>query len=245
MSLAPQAAPLASTPSLTEPNHQIADLSARCTSFLQNFDSWVLARRKQLVDKKAEHIKVTTDLKESQNQIKSEIEAYKGKQSDLQRAYEKERQEAEQMKSEVARLKAEKEDRGLTKEELMDRVRDKRDEIRRRREELARKQEARDHRQGKSQPELDCYIEKLAMTVNGIDQGVLEFVFTHINSTDWMEEYSFTLDIRKGRYKVTECNPPIAKLDELLEFVNTSKEFYTFLKLMRRGFTEAAKKNGK
>ncbi|KAJ3016079.1 kinetochore-associated Ndc80 complex subunit spc25 [Thoreauomyces humboldtii] len=268
MSLAPSAFPSGSLPPATPGHHrtarshqhagsapgvgssseavnpQITEISAQCASFVTNFDAWVASSRRELQETKRTHIKTTGELREERIRVEAQIEACKNKQSDLQRLHEKERQEAENLEAEVVELKSQKVDRDLTREELVNRIKDRRQEIRRRREELARKAEALQARQNKLNPELQCYMDKLAMTVNSVEQDVLEFVFTHINSAHWNEEYRFTLDIRRSRYEVTECEPPISDLDKLVDFVNGSrKEFYTFLKLMRRSFTQTAKQN--
>jgi hypothetical protein len=40
---------------------------------------------------------------------------------------------------------------------------------------------------------------------------------------------------------VTRCEPAIPKVDDLLIWLNATRDFYTFLKLMRKGFMELAK----
>ncbi|KND01885.1 uncharacterized protein SPPG_03673 [Spizellomyces punctatus DAOM BR117] len=239
MSLAPNSLP---PPSVNlDTDHQLSELTTRCASFLKRFDAWVLAKKKEMSDEKLAHIKIIDELKEKESQTKTQIEVYKGKESDLQRAYEKERQEAEDMEAEVTDLRIQKDERDATRDELMDRVQAMKNDIRRRREELNKKREARLNQHKRIQPELECFMNKLAMDVRGLQTDMLKFVFTHVHPQDWEKEYTFSIDVRRNDYQVVECNPAVSNLDELVEWLNKTRDFYTFLKMMRRSFVELAK----
>ncbi|TPX72747.1 hypothetical protein SpCBS45565_g00349 [Spizellomyces sp. 'palustris'] len=260
MSLAPNSLP---PPSVNlDTDHQLSELTTRCASFLRRFDAWVLAKKKEMSEEKSAHVKTIDELKEKESQTKTQIEVYKGKESDLQRAYEKERQEAEEMEAEVTELRIQKDERDATRDELMDRVQAMRNDIRRRREELNKKREARLNQHKRIQPELECFMNKLAMDVRGLQSmepyfsvfvacwntyavpvvaDMLKFVFTHVHPQDWEKEYTFSIDVRRNDYQVVECNPAVTNLNELVEWLNKTRDFYTFLKMMRRSFFELAK----
>ncbi|KAJ3155334.1 kinetochore-associated Ndc80 complex subunit spc25 [Geranomyces michiganensis] len=231
----------------TNGNVQLANISARTAAFLASFDPWVADQRRRMAERKAEHGRHVTELRDKKRHLENVIEECQHKHSELHRASKKDLSEAAALQSEIAALQSDKNERDLAKEDLLDRVRDRRDELRRRREELHRKRTDRLTRASRRRPELECYQEKLAMTVNRNGDEALEFVFTHLNAADWTQQARFTIDVGRSIYRVTECEPPLANLNELVDYVNKTREtrgsggFYTFLKLMRAGFAKLAK----
>ena len=53
----------------------------------------------------------------------------------------------------------------------------------------------------KNGPELAFWEEHLAMKIEGVKEDVLQIVYSHISETDWMREYSFTVDLSERDYK--------------------------------------------
>lgn len=43
--------------------------------------------------------------------------------------------------------------------------------------------------------------EHLAMKLEGVRADVLRIVYSHISESDWMREYSFTIDLSERDYK--------------------------------------------
>ena len=89
----------------------------------------------------------------------------------------------------------------------------------------------------------------------------IEFKFTHVDPNNWDRVFTFVVDVREPKvykcafsfYKkktkvclnqrkiVTRCEPALPKVEYLLIWLNATRDFYTFLKLMRKGFMELAK----
>jgi kinetochore protein Spc25 len=91
------------------------------------------------------------------------------------------------------------------------------------------------------------------MKIEGVKEDVLRIVYSHISETDWMREYSLTIDLSERDYKgatrpncsltlVIECKPSISQLDELVQKLNRTREFFEFLKWMRQAFKEQSSK---
>jgi len=85
------------------------------------------------------------------------------------------------------------------------------------------------------------------MKLEGVREDVLRIVYTHIYETDWTKECSFTVDLSERNYKgmkvyelrlsiVLDCKPPLHNLEELVEQLNDTREFFDFLKWMRQTF---------
>ncbi|KAI8818038.1 uncharacterized protein EV422DRAFT_508574 [Fimicolochytrium jonesii] len=238
---------------------RIAELAARCTAFVGKVDAWVGEKRRAVGEVRRGFGERCQGMKESEEELRRQIELLKSKQTELQRAQERERQETLEIQTELANLQQRRDERDHVREDLLERIRDRRDEIRRRKEELNRTRLAREQQQSKSRPELECFEDKLAMEVRSIENDVLEFIFTHINPNDWDQEFTFTLDLHRGRYQVISCNPPLpapttpstntasagqqlttapqpTSMADLVQFLTQTGDFHAFLKLVRRAF---------
>jgi kinetochore protein Spc25, fungi type len=61
----------------------------------------------------------------------------------------------------------------------------------------------------KNGPELSFWEEHLAMKIEGVKEDVLRIVYSHISETDWMREYSFTVDLSERDYRGAALDEPI------------------------------------
>ncbi|KAJ3053239.1 kinetochore-associated Ndc80 complex subunit spc25, partial [Rhizophlyctis rosea] len=251
----PQTAPFA-TPSaaaaklVSTPGHHVSvptgcqpleDLRAQCAAFLPKFDAWMSARRREIEERRVEHSKACDSLTDTETELRKQIETYKNKQSELQLVCEKERQEASNLESEVINLKSQKDEQDTYRADIEGRIRAVTADIARQREDLRRAREARQLRQTEDRPELELYQDKLAMEIVGIHTDLLEFKFTHVNDQRWDEIYSFSLDVSRKEYEVVSCSPQITDLNKLVKWLNDSRDFYAFLKAMRKAFSDYAK----
>jgi len=91
------------------------------------------------------------------------------------------------------------------------------------------------------------------MKLEGVKEDVLRIVFSHAYETDWTRECSFTVDLSERDYKgiyhpngtdlvVIECKPMLKNLEDLVQKLNESREFFEFLKWMRQAFKQNALK---
>lgn len=106
----------------------------------------------------------------------------------------------------------------------------------------------------KNGPELAFWEEHLAMKLEGVKDDVIRIVYNHVNESDWMREYSFTINLTERDYKgggfhsstansiVIECRPMLSNLDELVRQLNETREFFEFLKWMRQAFKRQSMK---
>ncbi|KAF0445450.1 kinetochore protein Spc25 [Gigaspora margarita] len=90
-------------------------------------------------------------------------------------------------------------------------------------------------------PELSIFTNKLALTMDRVQDDMINFTFTCIYDNNSSRSCCFTIDVGKTKYKVIECNPMLEELDELVSQLNTSRDFFSFLKKMRQGFRKYAK----
>ncbi|CAG8547973.1 2692_t:CDS:2 [Dentiscutata heterogama] len=89
-------------------------------------------------------------------------------------------------------------------------------------------------------PELGIFTNKLALTMESVRDDVINFIFTCIYENNSSRSCYFTIDVGETEYKVIECNPMVEELDKLVSQLNTSRDFFSFLKKMRQGFRKHA-----
>lgn len=68
------------------------------------------------------------------------------------------------------------------------------------------------------------------------------FVFTRINEQDWDQEYTITVDVSQHDYAVADCNPSLPELPSLIRYLNDTRDFYGFIKKVRKAFKDQSKK---
>ncbi|CAG8484957.1 11320_t:CDS:2 [Dentiscutata erythropus] len=90
-------------------------------------------------------------------------------------------------------------------------------------------------------PELSIFTNKLALTMESVRDDVINFTFTSIYDDNSSRSCYFTIDVGETKYKVIECNPMVEELDKLVSQLNTSRDFFSFLKKMRQEFRKNAK----
>ncbi|RKO82859.1 chromosome segregation protein Spc25-domain-containing protein [Blyttiomyces helicus] len=212
-----------------------------CVEFQARFDEWFAMKKRALAEDKAAHLKKCHEIKETQAQLKKQIELQNAKVLELQITCEKEGEEVAAANSEREELKLSSEERVEQKMELLAQRRELARELHRRKEELQRKRQAQLDKHNELEPELQGFVQHLALELKCPEPDVVQFIFTHVNERNWEKEYSFSVDFSTRTYRVTSCVPILPNLDRLLAWVNTSRDFYSFLKEMRKEFAEYAK----
>lgn len=64
----------------------------------------------------------------------------------------------------------------------------------------------------------------------------MKFVFTKIDKDDWNRECSFFLDVSQNDYQILNCNPALDNIESLNKELNVNRDFYQFLKVIRKEF---------
>ncbi|KAJ3133949.1 kinetochore-associated Ndc80 complex subunit spc25 [Physocladia obscura] len=104
---------------------------------------------------------------------------------------------------------------------------------------LAAAEATRAEQAKRNAPELAFYQDKLGLAIKSTKKNILHFVYTNIDKKDYAREFSFVLDVSKGsEYRLVECTPAIPSISEAMTFLNSSRDFFRFLKEMRREFSE-------
>ncbi|KAF8508519.1 chromosome segregation protein Spc25-domain-containing protein [Gautieria morchelliformis] len=94
---------------------------------------------------------------------------------------------------------------------------------------------------GHQEPELRALESKLHLTVEGVQKDVLLVSFTHIDPSDESRDFSVVVDVSDPVYKVPTSSPMIPTLPLLLAELNETREFYKFIKKVRKAFIQLAR----
>lgn len=93
-------------------------------------------------------------------------------------------------------------------------------------------------------PELDFWQDYLCLRIEGAGrEDRLKFVFSHLLEKDWEAEAWFELGTASRDYDIVRSRPKLDReaLDHELDLLNQDRDFGSFLKRMRKLFTEALK----
>eukprot|EP00053_Salpingoeca_punica_P022701 m.215100 g.215100 ORF g.215100 m.215100 type:complete len:224 (+) comp39435_c0_seq1:122-793(+) len=79
----------------------------------------------------------------------------------------------------------------------------------------------------------------LGLRFERVDDSVMRFVFTNVDSHDQSREFTFTTRVcADGLYALEACQP-VVKSSDLLEELNKSNDFSKFAREMRKRFAES------
>ncbi|KAF9348600.1 kinetochore-associated Ndc80 complex subunit spc25 [Mortierella sp. NVP85] len=154
----------------------------------------------------------------------------------------KEKTEASQLSKMVQDLTAQHDDMKQKHEALMDQVATLRREVKAKREAKIAFKKALEQQALKNKPELASFESVLALRIVGVKEDQIGFVFTRINELDWEQEYSITVDVSQHEYAVAECSPMLPDLSSLVRYLNDTRDFYGFIKKVRKAFKDMTKK---
>ncbi|KAI8609658.1 chromosome segregation protein Spc25-domain-containing protein [Chytriomyces sp. MP71] len=205
--------------------------------FVDACDGWMADLLACIRDSKAAHVQRLADAGDEAESVAHAIEATKTTTEQMARA---ENADAAELR------KKEEEDASLNAKyaALQDEEHAKADEVARITRELnacKQKLQAALHNREmvctKHNPDLKAYQENMSMVISAVSKNILRFTYTHINQKNWEQEYSFVLDVSEGKqYKIMDCIPPLPGRERMLKFLNDSRDFYRFLKEMRKAF---------
>ena len=91
---------------------------------------------------------------------------------------------------------------------------------------------------------VSLYESRLGLRFVTIDRQI-RFIFTQVDAAEPLREFSFALttaaDADQGEYNVFDCQPPVARLPQLLSQLNATTDLNSFVKAMRQEFCQLAR----
>ncbi|KAJ3219448.1 hypothetical protein HDU67_001279 [Dinochytrium kinnereticum] len=207
-----------------------------CSAFLQSYDGWIAEKKDSILNVKAAYQAKAAEQKEKHGELKSELDQLQNHMNGLRKAEERERIETMEMERMITELSQKYVSQVNLRGQLTTEIADLKKQIMVRSQTLEAAIARRENLARKVEPEIAFFESKMAMKIFSLKGEALRFSFTHINSKLWDEEYFFIVDVSQEVYKVLQCQPPIKDLDLLLNNLNRTRDFYLFLKDMRKAF---------
>lgn len=86
---------------------------------------------------------------------------------------------------------------------------------------------------------LRLYEKRLGLSMKKLNDDTLWVAFQFLNREN-IGEFSVTIKIENKSYYILKCTPKLLKIEDLLLDLNSSNDFSTFIKSLRRAFKEVA-----
>ncbi|EPX71194.1 kinetochore protein Spc25 [Schizosaccharomyces octosporus yFS286] len=212
------------------------DLKSKISNFNSIFDRFLQDERKQLLNNKNEHLKKLSNVYENQKNIEKTLDHLQAREQTYNELLEKERVEREATEQEIQTIQGKVEAMQKRKQTVLD-------EIERSRAVLTTKQQTKEELESSKRkqeqlnmPELQFWQDYLGLRMEGVHEEVIRFVFTNIDEKNWDRPFSFQINLSHIDYEVTHCRPLLPTLDNLVHKLNQSRDFYQFLRDIRKGF---------
>ncbi|KAG0234915.1 kinetochore-associated Ndc80 complex subunit spc25 [Mortierella sp. GBA43] len=207
-------------PALPTPQFDSDELSARAATFTNDVNVAIQKIRTKMAENTEQWVQDTAEA----------------------RALKKEKEEANAMSRIVQEYATQCEDMQQRRQVLQEQVAILRREVKAKREAKIALKKALEKQVLKNKPELASFESALALRIIGVREDHIGFVFTRINEQDWDQEYTITVDVSQHDYAVADCNPSLPELPSLIRYLNDTRDFYGFIKKVRKAFKDQSKK---
>ncbi|EPY53611.1 kinetochore protein Spc25 [Schizosaccharomyces cryophilus OY26] len=213
------------------------DLKSKISNFNSIFDRFLQDERKQLLNNRNEYLKEHSNIYENQKKTEKTLDHLRAREQSLNELLEKERVEREATEQEIQTIQGKADSMRKRRQTVVDEIERCRLVLTTKRQtkedldSLKRKQEQL------NMPELQFWQDYLGLRMEGVHEEVIRFVFTNIDEKDWNKPFSFQINLAQIDYKVTHCRPPVPNLDDLVNKLNQSRDFYQFLRDIRKSFS--------
>ncbi|KAL2912930.1 kinetochore-associated Ndc80 complex subunit spc25 [Polyrhizophydium stewartii] len=214
------------------------DLKPACLALMQRMDAWVLAKKKDLYEARTLYIKDVKELAARREELLKQLESVRNAETELSQTRERQDREQEEMEAVISELAQTKSARKAELDKLLSRIDSLSLEIAAKRRALEEKRREREIATQSLLPDLQVYQHLLAFDIVNQKPNLHRFVFTNIDQSSPRTEHWFELDSTNRAFRLTACKPSIPKADVMVEWLNSSRDLYSFIKAMRRAFVE-------
>ncbi|PWY98196.1 hypothetical protein BCV70DRAFT_201985 [Testicularia cyperi] len=220
-------------------NNAVFDFSsivATVKSFSHRFKAYTENAISNINDDKAEFDANRMEHRNQLRMLDREIEDAKAAQRELWDTIAHEREQDTSLRTRQQALQAQKASVTQRCNELQAEISELRQKLEIRKKAKEAQREKLKEQMDRNGPELRLLEAKTGCSVTPTKIGdQLKFTFNLMNPDDWSQECHYTIDVSSSRYKVISISPklPSTVLDPLVDELNTTRKFYTFVKKMR------------
>ncbi|KAI8320187.1 hypothetical protein GQ54DRAFT_298821 [Martensiomyces pterosporus] len=206
--------------------------------FTKRVDEMVQELKRLVRERKTDHDRQVAECAERQTRMSADMESLEKENSTILSALKSDLGEEDALSKTISSLQSKQRQaqdetstlaKGKSKLEL---------ELRRRQEAIAEKKLVLDAQAANNRPELEFFEEKMGISIVGGQKDLLTFVFTQISLSEPLRPFSIAVDLSQREYKVAKCNPELANLQAHVDWLNMSRDFFGFLKRIRREFSD-------
>ncbi|WVW85625.1 hypothetical protein I302_107663 [Kwoniella bestiolae CBS 10118] len=204
--------------------------------FLTAIDDYTLAAKTEIAARATDHVNSMRDLKAEREEMERRIHHEREREGEMLATLESERHTLTDLTSSLNHLESslhKVKDQSSSLESELNTIRK---EVTTERTEKDRQKARLNEMRKRDERELVELEDNIGFTVDGIRPDLLMMRFTLLDPSDPAREFSFLIDISKQDYTVPNCDPPIPNLLELVRQLNHDREFYTFIKRVRKAF---------
>ncbi|RIB25139.1 chromosome segregation protein Spc25-domain-containing protein, partial [Gigaspora rosea] len=225
----------------TKVDYNQENLKKKSKSFEENLSNYIVNAKKNMESKRHLWQNTITSNKGEITKLQEEIKLFEKIHKEFIKSLENEKKELSKIQMEITNLKLDESSKNEGIIVLKKRIEKVEGDIKQQREAIEVKRALLETQLSQNLPELSIFTNKLALTMDRVQDDMINFTFTCIYDNNSSRSCCFTIDVGETKYKVIECNPMLEELDELVSQLNTSRDFFSFLKKMRQGFRKYAK----
>ncbi|KAK3827433.1 MAG: chromosome segregation protein Spc25-domain-containing protein [Benniella sp.] len=229
-------------PTLPTPQFDSDELSARITTFTNDVNIGVQKIKAKITENTEQWVQETSELRGRNLELSEELKIATENEVKLAEALLKWKTEISLLSKAAQELTAQHDDMKQKHEAVIDQVATLRREVKAKREAKIAFKKALEQQALKNKPELASFESVLSLRIVGVQEDQIGFVFTRINELDWEQECSITVDVSQHEYAVAECSPILPGLSSLVRYLNDTRDFYGFIKRVRKAFKDMTKK---
>ncbi|XP_033106241.1 kinetochore protein Spc25-like [Anneissia japonica] len=175
--------------------------------------------------------------KESIQQLNENLQSLLNQAEVNKRIAEERKEELKKMKISIETSMKEMQETLLQKESTEGQLKIMTKEIEKEQELLVAQEKATHLRLQELRKATMFYKDRLAFSFKKIDGDHLQIVFTQINPNNTDQPYFFVVKVNSDKkYEVTDCQPAISNLDELICKLNETNNFSQFVITVRKAF---------
>ncbi|WRT68400.1 uncharacterized protein IL334_005376 [Kwoniella shivajii] len=205
-------------------------------AFLTAVDSYTLAARTEIAARATDHVVTMRELKAETEEMERRIQLEREREGDMLSTLESERHTLSDLTSSLTHLQSSLQKVKDQSSNLESELSSLRKEVKSDRSEKERQSKMLDDMRQRDDVELRELEESIGWKVDGIREDLLLMRFTLLDASDPSKEFSILIDVSKQDYSVPNCDPPLPTLPDLVRQLNHDREFYIFIKRVRKAF---------
>ncbi|KAI9466472.1 kinetochore-associated Ndc80 complex subunit spc25 [Coemansia sp. RSA 989] len=206
--------------------------------FIRRVDEMVQELKRLIRDRKNEHNGEISELNDRKSRMTADMELLEKENSNILSALKDERAKETELSNDIASLQIKQKQASNSARQLLEKKRMLEQELAQRKSIIAEKRQVLAVQAAKNSPELAFFENQMGISIVGGERDILTFIFTYISLSEPSRPFSISMDLSQREYSVKKCSPVIADLQTHVDWLNASRDFFGFLKRIRRGFVE-------